>query len=240
MKIGILQADSVLEQFQPAHGDYPAMIEDVLRRAAEQLDMEVMFATFDVEHGEYPPGIDDCDAYVITGSKKSVYDDEEWIHRLMDYVRELHDVGKPTIGLCFGHQLVAEALGGKTRGAAVGWGVGIQTTNVMEQRWFMDPPLETVNLIHSHKDQVVDLPPGAELLAGSDFCPNSMFCIGDHVFTVQGHPEFDRAYSSDLMHMREEVLGPETFETGVASLEKPLQRDDVARWIMQFIAGRKT
>ena len=240
LKIGILQADSVLPQFQPAHGNYPGMIRDVLGRAAARLDLEVSFETWDVEHGEYPGTPTDCDGYVITGSRKSVYDDEPWIHRLIDYVRELHrsyaDRVK-LVGICFGHQLVAEALGGKTLPAESGWGVGVQQATVLRRAWFMDDA-DGYNLVVSHKDQVARLPEQAELLASSDYCPNSMFMIGDHILTLQGHPEFTADYSADLMEMRREILGESTYRAGVSSLAKPVMRDDVARWIIRFLEGR--
>jgi len=239
MKIGILQADSVLDQFQPVHGDYPGMIAGILGQAARELNLEVAFRNYDVEHGIYPDDIDECDGYVITGSKKSVYDNESWIDALKAYTRELHGAQKKLVGLCFGHQLVAEALGGKTLAAEAGWCVGIHESEILESRWFMeDEELDLFTLIVSHKDQVIQLPKGAQLLASAAQCPNSMYCIGDHIFTMQGHPEFTREYSRDLMKMRQEILGAETYVAGVASLDKPLMRDIVARWIIRFIKGK--
>lgn len=239
MIIGILQADHVVEQFQSAHGDYPEMIESILNQAAlAETGHDWTFVTFDVEQGIYPDSIDDCDGYVITGSKKSVYDEDVWITDLKNYVIELDANRKPLVGLCFGHQLVADALGGKTSSADVGWGVGIHESEIVAHRWFINADSTSFNLIVSHKDQVVTLPVGAERLASSDFCPNSMFCIGDHVFTMQGHPEFDRNYSRDLMNWREEILGPRVYREGMASLNAPLSRDHVARWIIKFIMGK--
>jgi GMP synthase-like glutamine amidotransferase len=239
MIIGILQADHVVEQFQPAHGDYPEMISGILNQAAlAETGDDWRFVTFDVEQGIYPEGIDDCDGYVITGSKKSVYDEDVWITDLKSYVCELDANKKPLVGLCFGHQLVADALGGKTRSAEVGWGVGIHESEIVDHRWFMDADSTSFNLIVSHKDQVVTLPAGAERLASSDFCANSMFCVGDHVFAMQGHPEFDRNYSRDLLNWREEILGPKIFRAGVASLKAPLSREQIARWIIRFLMGK--
>ena len=239
MRIGILQADAVMEQFQPAHGNYPGMIAGILGRAATELNLDVECRNYDVEHGIYPNATDECDAYVITGSKKSVYDDDPWIAALKEYTCELHQEEKKLVGLCFGHQLVAEALGGKTLGADVGWCVGIHESEVIQPQWFMsDDELDRFQLIVSHKDQVVQLPEGAQLLASAEQCPNSMYCVGDHILTMQGHPEFTREYSRDLMEMRREILGVETYNEGVASLAKTLEKDIVARWIIRFIKGK--
>ncbi len=239
MKIGILQADSVLDQFQPVHGNYPGMIAGTLGQAADELQVVAEFVNYDVEHGVYPDAIEECDGYVITGSKKSVYDDEPWIEPLKAFTRELHAAEKKLVGLCFGHQLIADALGGQTLGAETGWCVGIHRSEVLHSSWFMeDDELSFYTLIVSHRDQVMLLPEGAQLLASAEQCPNSMYSIGDHIFTMQGHPEFNREYSRDLMEMRRDILGPETYRAGVASLDEPLMRDIVSRWIIRFIKGK--
>lgn len=238
LHIGILQADSVLPQFQAAHGNYPEMIERVFTAAAARLEVSLRFSTYDVEHGEYPSAPDACDGYVITGSKKSVYDDDPWIHVLADYVRLLDRQQLKLVGICFGHQLIAEALGGKTLSAEAGWGVGIHQSRVLERKWFMEPAMEDFSLLYSHKDQVVQLPEGAARLSGNEFCPFSMFSIGDHMLALQGHPEFQPDYAEGLMHMREDILGPEKFTAGIASLSSPLANVEVSVWILRFLRGR--
>lgn len=232
MKVGILKADSVLEQFQPVHGDYPEMF---VKRLSENAETPLSFQTYDVEHGEYPEDIDECDGYVITGSKKSVYDDEPWIAQLQAFVVTLDAHRKPLLGICFGHQMVAQALGGKTEAASVGWGVGVHTSKIQREPSFMQPPAESIKLLVSHKDQVTSLPKDAEVIATSDFCPVSMFVIGQHILCMQGHPEFRHEYSRDLMNMRREVLGEAVFSNGLASLEESINADQVARWMLQFL-----
>lgn len=237
MKIGILQADSVAEQFRTAHGDYPEMFEAILTRAAESMGDAVTCETFNVVNQEYPREIGDCHGYVITGSKQSVYDGDEWITRLSDYIRVLHASRKPLVGICFGHQLIAEALGGKTQAAEVGWGVGVHSYDIITDHWSMAPALEDYSVLVSHKDQVTELPAGAALLAQSDFCPNAMFAIDDHILALQGHPEFQKGYSEDLMNWRREILGEELYQAGIQSLGSDLQSPELALWILRFLKG---
>ncbi len=237
MKIGILKADSVLDQFQPEFGDYPDMFVRILSDAASATGIDISFVTYDVEHGEYPENIDVCDGYVITGSKKSVYDDEAWIHDLQHYVVQLHEAKKKLVGVCFGHQMVAQALGGKTEPAAKGWGVGVHHSDLVASKAYMTPALAEIATIVSHKDQVTVLPPGAERLATSDFCPNSMYQVGEHIFCLQGHPEFVAGYSNALIHFRRELIGEDNFKSGIASLDQPIDGSSIAQWILRFIAA---
>jgi GMP synthase-like glutamine amidotransferase len=230
--IGILKTDSVLEKFSPTFGEYPEMFRTVLSLPGRQ---SLAFTTYDVEHFEYPADVNACDAFLITGSKKSVYDDEPWIHRLRDYVVTLHEARVKLIGICFGHQMVAHALGGRTAPAEVGWGVGVHTARVITRAPFMEPARDEIRLIVSHKDQVAELPPGAILLAKSEFCPYAAFQLGGHILTFQGHPEFCKDYSKALMEFREDILGQEKFSEGIRSLDSETDEGIVAAWILNFV-----
>ena len=235
MRIGILRTDSVRPEFQGEFGDYPAMFRAMLMASAD--DVPIEFRDYDVQSGEYPTALDECDAYLITGSRHSVYEDQPWIHRLAAFVRELDDARHKLVGICFGHQLIAHTLGGETRAADNGWAVGVQDTCVLAPAEWMLPYREKFGLLSSHKDQVVRLPDGAELFASTDFCPNSGFTIGDHILTFQGHPEFSKGYSRALMDMRRDMLGEPAYTAGVQSLEKPAHPTVVGRWIVNFIAS---
>lgn len=231
LHIGILQTDSVLDQFQGEFGNYPGMFRGLLSLPGDA----VSFTDFDIRHGDYPKRVDECDAYVITGSRNSVYDDEPWIHRLIDYVVELNDTKSKLIGVCFGHQMVAHALGGRTEAAACGWRVGVHHNEVVRHEPFMTPELKRFNLIFSHRDQVTKLPPDAELLASSPGCPYAMFRLGQHILTFQGHPEFCKGYSRALMEYREETLGKEKFDSGIESLVADTNERTIGQWVLNFI-----
>ena len=121
MKIGILKADKVRHELRDHFGEYPAMFENLLREV--EADIEIVI--YDVISGEYPKQMDEVQGYIITGSKMSVYDEIDWIKQLGEFVQELHKKKKKLIGICFGHQLVAHFLGGKTQKSDKGWGIGI-------------------------------------------------------------------------------------------------------------------
>ena len=231
IKLGILQCDSVLEQYQPQFGNYPQMITELFHA----IDPTIEIHHYDVQHNRYPRNINECDAYITTGSKASVYDDEIWIHKLEDYIRALHAAEKKLIGICFGHQLIAQALGGKTANAAQGWGVGVHSNQIVHQATWMEPYQTTIDLVVSHKDQVIDLPAEAILIARNDFCPHAAFQIGDHFLTVQGHPEFSKDYSSALMTHRRNILGEACYQQGMGSLNKATDHLTFTRWMLAFI-----
>ena len=231
MHVGILQADRVDPEHRARFGDYPAMFAETLRGS---MDQEATFEYFDVRRERYPRDIRDCDGYLITGSRASVYEDDPWIARLTGFVGELHEACARTIGICFGHQLIAQALGG-TVGRAPGWGVGIHAWKVVREEPWMRPPMPEIRLLASHQDQVETLPPGARLLASSEFCQYAAFAVGNHMLAVQGHPEFTTAYAEFLMHKRKAILGA-AFEPGMRSLDQPTDAGVIAGWMAGFLA----
>ena len=240
MRIGILKADGVNPRLQPEFGEYPAMITRVLKRAAEFAANDTLeFLVYDVELGEYPKQLADCDGYIITGSKSSVYDDVPWVHQLLDFVRALDASRTPTVGICFGHQLMAHALGGKAEPAAVGWRVGVHHAQVINTASFMAPYAGAFALLYSHKDQGASLPAGATVLATCDSCPNAMFQIGKHMLGLQGHPEFIKDYSKGLLALRRETLGESLYAAGMASLQENTDEVLVGAWILRFLADAR-
>jgi GMP synthase-like glutamine amidotransferase len=231
MKLGILKTDAVRPEWVPEFGEYP----DMFIRLLAEADPALEFVVFDVEQGDFPSDIDDVDAYLITGSKSSVYDDKEWIRQLMEFVCELHARRKKLVGICFGHQLVAEALGGKTEKSPKGWGVGLHTHSFSSMPEWHGGEEADFNILVSHQDQVVQTPADASVLASSAFCENAVIQMGDHILTFQGHPEFLSDYSREIMIFRREMIGEEAFEKGMASLDGDSDSERVARWIVSFL-----
>ena len=186
MKLCILKTDAVRPEWVPRFGEYPDMFMALL----SHVDPALRYEVYDVEEGQYPPDIDAADAYLITGSKSSVYEDKPWIAQLLDFVRELHRRRKKLVGICFGHQLVAQALGGKVEKSDKGWGVGLHTHHFTSVPPWHDGKDRDLDILVSHQDQVVDTAEGAVVLAGSSFCENPLVAINtfweliSHPFSV--------------------------------------------------------
>lgn len=231
MKLGILKTDAVRPEWVPQFGEYPDMFIDLLSGA----DPELQYVVWDVEKGDYPADIDDADAYLITGSKSSVYEDKPWIVALMAFVRELSRRRKKLIGICFGHQLVAHALGGKVEKSDKGWGVGLHTHRFVSVPAWHDQGDPDLHLLVSHQDQVVAVPEHTQVLAGSEFCENAVCQIGDHILTFQGHPEFVPSYAREIMEFRKDVIGEPAYSAGMDSLSGVDQGQRVALWILNFL-----
>jgi GMP synthase (glutamine-hydrolysing) len=236
MIIGILVADPALAELREEFGNYSQMFMNLLNEGAQ--GEELQFRHYNVMASERPQNLDECDGYISTGSRASVYDDEAWIRNLERLTIELHEVKKKHVGICFGHQMIARALGGCTEPAQPGWGVGVHTSEVIEDDYYMSPASREISLLVSHKDQVTRLPENAKLMARSDFCPIAMFQIDDHVLALQGHPEFVKGYSRGVMNIRREILGEKVYTEGIESLQNPTSEQVVARWIVQFFKGR--
>ncbi|VAW88425.1 hypothetical protein MNBD_GAMMA17-2250 [hydrothermal vent metagenome] len=234
MKIGILRCDSVRSQFKGQYGDYPEMITSLFHPLAPAFSYEV----YDVVAGHYPASLDACDAYITTGSKASVYDGDAWIRALQLFIIRLRKAKIKLIAICFGHQLVAQAFGGKVSQSDKGWGVGVHAMQLVTTAPWMEvlPVGGVYQVLVSHQDQVDELPPEAKLIAGSDFCPHAMYQLDESIFTIQGHPEFSKPYAETLMGFRHELLGASVYTTGIDSLQQQTDEQLIAQWMISFIS----
>lgn len=235
MIIGILQCDDVNQDLQVDHGNYQQMFSMLLRDLLPESQLPV----YRVLDGEFPDKVEECDAYLITGSRHGVNDGMQWIDDLCEFVRELWSLRIPLIGVCFGHQLMARALGGTVRKAEQGWGLGLSFNQLHERREWMTPYQDHLDLLVSHQDQVTILPPQAQVLASSEFCPYYLVQYGDHFVSVQGHPEFTKGYSRDLLKMREEILPPARVRAALTSLSGETDGDLMMQWLVQFLQSAR-
>ncbi|MEM7438010.1 MAG: type 1 glutamine amidotransferase [Pseudomonadota bacterium] len=221
MRIGILQTGPVPEELVPQVGQYGDIFQRFL--AGHGFD----FRVYDVNAMEIPASANACDGWLITGSKYGAYENHPWIAPLADHIRAVHAAKLPMIGVCFGHQIIAQALGGRVEKFAGGWSVGRVEYDFADGR--------TVPLFGYHQDQVMDLPPGARTTASTDFCAHAGFAIGDHITTVQPHPEFTPDYLIGLLEHRAKGVVPEEMRaTAIAQAHQPVAGADLATEFAAF------
>jgi GMP synthase (glutamine-hydrolysing) len=226
MRIGLLVCDHVRPEFMGISGDY----EDMFRRLFANHEVEVV--AYDAVNGVLPADPSEADAWLTTGSRHSVNDDAAWIRDLEDFVRQVAAAGVPFVGICFGHQLIAKALGGSVVKADRGWGVGVQEVTVSKELGLGD----SYRVLTSYQDQVSTVPPGGRILGWNQHCPVSVMGVGHTILGIQGHPEFEAAYSAALMESRRGTVIPEeTVQAGLASLDDEPEGGRLAEWILGFI-----
>ena len=226
--IGILQTGVVPLHLVERHGPYDGM----MRR---MLGNRYSYRTYDVEAGELPVRPEDHAAYIITGSPAGVYDPLPWIEPLKAFIRSAQGRAK-LVGICFGHQIMAEALGGRVEKSPKGWGLGLHHYDVKAWAPWMDDR-GRVSVAASHQDQVVIAPEGATVLAASAFTPYAILSYaGGDAVSFQFHPEFDRTFAEALVDLkRSSFVDPSDVERTLATLQAPSDAPRVAAWIRRFI-----
>jgi GMP synthase-like glutamine amidotransferase len=225
MKIGILQTGPLPPELSEKHGTYPEMFERLLAPYG------FAFETWAVMEGVFPPGPEAADGWLITGSRHGAYDDLPWIPKLEDLIRAIFGADRPLVGVCFGHQIIAQALGGKVEKYKGGWSVGPQTYEFPDR----------ARTVHAwHQDQVVERPPGAEVLAASDFCKYAALHYPGKAYTVQPHPEFDDGFAHALATIRGPGVVPAPLlAQAEARLGTPLDSSDLAAQFARFFQERR-
>ena len=225
-KLGILETGGPPAGLAGPYGDYPTMIERLLGPS-------YAYTRYDVAGGVLPARPEEQDAYVITGSPAGVYDDLPWIAPLIGFLRSAKGKAK-LVGICFGHQIMAEAFGGRVVKSGKGWGIGLHEYRVHEPAAWMDDAAR-FSIPASHQDQVVEAPLRARLLAGNDFNRFGLIAYEDQpAISLQGHPEFEPDYAKALIETRRELLPAP--DAAIASLDGPDDRARVAGWIRRFLA----
>jgi len=224
MSLAILEAGRPPDALVAEHGRYPAMFERLLGIEA---------ASYDVAAGELPPDVGRHAAYLVSGSSAGVYEDLPWIAKLSTFLRAAKGRAR-LVGICFGHQIMAEAFGGRVEKSARGWGVGLHNYPIVQREpWMDDCPI--VSAPASHQDQVVQPPPQADVIASSLFTPYAGLAWRDQpAISFPFHPEMSPAFAAALYESRRDRI-PDA-GAAIASLAAPNDNKRIGEWISRFLS----
>lgn len=216
MRIGLLECDHVDDPYASIGGDYF----DMFARLLPTVDL-IRYDTID---GKLPAAPDECEGWVVTGSRHSVYEELDWIKGLGAFIADAHAAQAPFVGICFGHQALAHFTGGRTEQAS-GWGVGAHDIVAGEP----------ARLLYLHQDQVAELPTDGVVLGSADHCPNAVIQVGPTMLGIQAHPEFPTEYVEALLLAREARIGRDVVERALASLDAPRDEPTAVEWMLRFL-----
>ncbi|MFV0294421.1 MAG: type 1 glutamine amidotransferase [Paracoccus sp. (in: a-proteobacteria)] len=194
MHIGILQTGQAPDALRDKLGDYPDFFVRLLAGRG------LIFTIYHVEAMKFPDSIHDADGWLLTGSRHGAYEDHPFIQPLENFIREAYAAAIPMVGICFGHQIIAQALGGKVEKFSGGWSVGAQDYQFGDR---------TLTLNAWHQDQIIQRPEGSEIAASSAFCENAALIYPGHALTVQAHPEFEDSFIEGLIETRAKGVVPD-------------------------------
>ena len=222
--IGILECGAVAAPLKSRVPTYTQAFQDFLSPDGSG----PILKSYHCYEGEFPKRCDECDGWLITGSAASVYDGDKWIDELEAFIRNAA-LSRPLVGICFGHQLIAQAFGGTVQKTS-DWGIGVHRHELFGDY----APISYLELLASHQDQVINPPSRARVLGGSDFCPIGSMSIEKNVLTIQNHPEMTKEFAKDLYNSRRRRIGEKAVGEALGSLNRATNEADVREWIIGF------
>ena len=233
MKLTLIQPTEVPEPLRDRFGPYSHMFHRMF--AGEGFEFETVRLT----DGEPLPDPAKLDAVLITGSSAGVYDNHlAWMEPLRAFIRSAYAVKTPMVGICFGHQIVADALGGGVRKSEKGWGLGRHVYDVKSRPAVIGGNLPEFAIACSHQDQVITAPPEAEVFLASDFTPNAgLVYRSGRAMSLQPHPEFEDDYTVALAEMRRGKTSDDVIDTAIRSVARASDSREMAGYLGAFLRG---
>ncbi|WP_454643372.1 type 1 glutamine amidotransferase [Bradyrhizobium liaoningense] len=232
-RITIIETGLVPPEHRERHGSFPDMFARMIRAEDPTATVEVV----SIPKGDALPDPRKLEAVLITGAAAGVYDELDWMAPLEDFVRQAYTNKTPMVGVCFGHQLIAQALGGTVRKSEKGWGIGRHVYQVLPENGVIDG--DAVAIAASHQDQVVEPPDDALTILSSDFTPHAgLLYANGATLTVQPHPEFDVAFAQVCCELRDGKAPDVVVATARESLAQPLDNAKLGGAITRFLARR--
>ena len=236
MKVSVLETGKLPENLENRFGDYPKMFSDLFN----ELNVPHEIKSFDLINYKFPINLDNTDLWLITGSSFGVYEKIPWISKLKNLIQKIYLLKIPLVGICFGHQIIAEALGGKVEKSHKGWGVGVHKyKRKLKPKW-SEKVGDFFSGYVSHQDQVIIKPENAYSIYGSDFCPNSILCYDDLekpvVVSIQSHPEFKKDCLEMIIHNRiGETIPTIIGNRGLESLNKKIDNQKIFKLLLKAL-----
>lgn len=232
-RLGLLICDEHDPAFVERAGTYDQDFKNMLESVAPG---EWEYQVWHCPHHELPVSADDCDAWIVSGSKAAAYDKDTWIESLKQFIRQLDQAEAKVLGVCFGHQLIHSALGGQVEKYFDGWGLGPYPVTMTDTLGSLKAG-DNVRVLAMHQDQVLNVADGFETIASSDFCTNAITRKGSHALTIQAHPEFtDDLFTSICPRIREKA-GDQRIDAALAEIGKTDDRMVVRQQIADFLSG---
>jgi len=236
MKIAIIETGEPPAPLNSKFPSYPEMFAIMLAGHDN-----FSFMPIAVSNGAPVPAVASFDGMIITGSPAGVYEGHDWIAPLETLIRTTAAAGKPQIGICFGHQIMAQAFDGTVEKTDKGWGVGVHDYQIHSKPDWMTPSPTRIRCAVSHQDQVIDPPVGATILAGSSFCEHGALAYAQGpAISFQMHPEFSHDFASNLLEIRRNRIPAPIVEEGLSSLKENSDRALLATWIANYFNSHRS